>query len=169
MTGNVLTNDLYLNGQPGADTPTSFVSWDSFTGLYGTLVGNPDGSYSYTLGPVAQGLDDGDLPLVDTATYTMRDADGDPDTATLTITITGLNDTPTVTVDTGNPSNANDQVFEAGLPTGSAAAGNSEFAFGTFTLSDPDGLDDIASVTINGDTVAIGNLVAIVRRVRTGR
>ena len=31
MTGNVLTNDLHPNGQPGADTPTSFVSWDGST------------------------------------------------------------------------------------------------------------------------------------------
>ena len=50
-------------------------------------------------------------------------------------------------------------MFEAGLATGSAAAANSEFACGTFTLSDTDGLDDIASVTINGTTVPIGSLV----------
>ena len=81
----------------------------------------------------------------------MRDADGDPDTATLTITITGTNDTPTVTVDHRQSGGANDQVSEAGLATGSAAASNSEFAGGTFTLSDTDGLDDVASVTINGD------------------
>ena len=60
---------------------------------------------------------------------------------------------PTVTVNTGNPSNANDQVFEAGLATGSAAASNSEFATGTFTLSDTDGLDDLVSVTVNGTTL----------------
>ena len=101
--------------------------------------------------------------------YTVQDGDGDTATATLTITITGVNDTPTVTVDSGNPSNANDQVFEAGLPAGSAAAGNSEFAFGTFTLSDPDGLDDIASVTINGNTVRSAVLWPVVQPVRTAR
>ena len=124
-----------------------------------TCVIHQDGSYSYTLGgsgtntAAVQALDSHDAPLQDAFTYTITDGDGDTSTATLTVSIFGTNDTPTVTVDTGNPSNANDQVFEAGLATGSAAAGNSEFAFGTFTLSDPDGLDDIASVTINGDTV----------------
>ena len=49
-TGNVLTNDLHPNGQPGADTPRSFVSWNgSTTATYGTFVANPDGTYSYTL------------------------------------------------------------------------------------------------------------------------
>ena len=31
ITGNVLTNDLHANGQPGADTPTSLVSWNGST------------------------------------------------------------------------------------------------------------------------------------------
>ena len=159
--GNVLTNDLHPNGQPGADTPRSFVSWNgSTTGTYGTFVANPDGTYSYTLNngnALVQGLDNGQS-LTETFNYTMQDADGDTDTATLTITITGANDTPTVTVDPGNPQGANDVVSEAGLANGSAAASNSEFAVGTFTLSDPDGLDDIASVTINGNTVLIANL-----------
>ena len=99
----------------------------------------------------------------------MQDADGDTDTATLTITITGAERRADGDGDTGNPSNANDQVFEAGLATGSAAAADSEFAFGTFTLSDPDGLDDIATVTINGDTVATGSLVSHVFNGAHGR
>ena len=65
-----------------------------------------------------------------------------------------------MTVDTLNPGGANDVVSEAGLSNGSAAASNSEFAGGTFTLSDADGLDDVASVTINGTTVQIANLVS---------
>ena len=80
----------------------------------------------------------------------MQDADGDTGTATLTITINGANDGPTVTVDPGNPLGANDLVYEAGLAAGSNAASTSEFATGTFTLADPDGLDDLVSVTIDG-------------------
>ncbi len=46
---------------------------------------------------------------------------------------------------------ANDQVLEAGLNgSGSAAAGNGEFAGGTFTLADADGLADLQSVMITG-------------------
>ena len=99
--GNVLTNDLHPNGQPGADTPRSFVSWNgSTTGTYGTFVANPDGTYSYTLNngnALVQGLDNGES-LTETFNYTMQDADGDTDTATLTITITGANDAPTLVV-----------------------------------------------------------------------
>ena len=61
--GNVLTNDLHPNGQPGADTPTSFVSWDSAAVSYGTFGDPGDGSYSYTLNNAnarLQGLDDGE-------------------------------------------------------------------------------------------------------------
>ncbi|MDM8351260.1 VCBS domain-containing protein, partial [Pseudomonas sp. sp1636] len=159
ITGNVLTNDLHPNGQPGADTPTSFVSWSSTAATYGTFSDTGNGTYSYSLNnanPAVQGLDAGES-LSETFSYTMQDADGDTDTATLTITITGSNDVPKVVVDPGNDG-ANDRVFEAGLSQGSDAASNSEFASGSFTLSDADGLDDLQSVTINGVTVAIGSL-----------
>ena len=164
ITGNVLTNDLHPNGQPGADTPTSFVSWASTAANYGTFTDTGNGTYSYVLDntkPLVQGLD-GNETLTETFSYTMRDADGDLDTATLTITITSTNDTPSLVVDQGNPPGANDQVFESGLAAGSAAASDGEFATGTFTLSDADGLDDIESVTITGlaaSTVLIGSLV----------
>ena len=150
ITGNVLTNDLHPNGQPGADTPTSFVSWASTAANYGTFTDTGNGTYRYVLNntnPLVQGLD-GNETLTETFSYTMRDADGDLDTATLTITITSTNDTPSLVVDQGNPLGANDQVFESGLAAGSAAASDGELATGTFTLSDADGLDDIASVTI---------------------
>ena len=111
-----------------------------------------NGGYSYTLNNAnarCRGWTVGQT-LTETFSYTMQDADGDTDTAMLTITINGANDAPTVTVDTGNPLNANDLVHEAGLAAGSDAASTSEFATGTFTLADPDGLDDLVSVTIDG-------------------
>ncbi|MDX1269426.1 MAG: VCBS domain-containing protein, partial [Oceanisphaera sp.] len=159
ISGNVLSNDLHPNGQPGADTPTSFVGWASTAATYGTFTDTGNGTYSYSLNnanPAVQGLDAGES-LSETFSYTMQDADGDTATATLTITITGSNDVPVLTVDPGNQG-ANDRVFEAGLAQGSDAVSNSEFASGTFTLSDADGLDDLQSVTINGVTVAIGSL-----------
>ncbi|SMP86468.1 hypothetical protein SAMN06313486_10310 [Epsilonproteobacteria bacterium SCGC AD-308-P11] len=66
---------------------------------------------------------------------------------------TGTNDAPTISV-----SGVNDLAYESGLATGSNADANTEFANGTFTISDPDGLHQITSVTINGTTIAIANL-----------
>ncbi|WP_032904126.1 VCBS domain-containing protein, partial [Mesorhizobium sp. LNJC380A00] len=109
VNGNVLTNDVHANNQPGADTPTSFVSWDgSTTGAHGTFAPNGDGTYTYTLNnadPAVQALDVGQT-LTETFNYTMKDADGDTDTATLTITINGTNDVPQIVVDQGNPAGA---------------------------------------------------------------
>src|SRR3990167_4837017 len=159
ITGSVLDNDLHANGQPGADAPNSFVAWSSTAASFGTFTDTGNGTYSFLLdnsNPLVQGLGEGET-LTETFSYTMRDADGDTDTATLSITITGSNDIPCISVDPGNEG-GNDQVFEAGLASGSNAAGNSEFASGTFSLSDADGLDDLQSVTINGTTVAIGSL-----------
>ncbi|MGH8436885.1 MAG: retention module-containing protein, partial [Pseudomonas sp.] len=158
ISGEVLGNDV-----TGADTPTSFVAWGSTAASFGTFTDTGNGTYSYSLdnaNPAVQALDSGQS-LTETFTYTMQDADGDLDTATLTITINGSNDTPQITVDPGNEG-GNDQVFEAGLSSGSNAAANSEFASGTFSLSDADGLDDLQSVTINGVTVALSSLVGSV-------
>ncbi|WP_238474226.1 VCBS domain-containing protein [Pseudomonas cavernicola] len=166
LSGEVLSNDLHANGQPGADTPISFVAWGSTAASFVSFTDTGSGTYSYSLNnanPAVQALDSGES-LTETFSYTMQDADGDTDTATLTITITGSNDGPQITVDSGNPGSegGNDQVFEAGLAAGSNAASDSEFATGTFSLSDADGPDDLQSVTINGTTVALGSLVGSV-------
>ena len=153
-SGNVLANDAV-----GADAGPVVTTAGTFSGSYGQLTLGADGAYSYALdsgNPLVQGLDDGES-LTETFAYTMTDGDGDTSSATLTLTIVGSNDGPSVTVDPGNQG-GNDVVFEAGLPAGSNAAADSEFAGGTFTLSDADGLGDLQSVTINGVTVAIGSL-----------
>ncbi|PAU53757.1 hypothetical protein BZL42_22065 [Pseudomonas indica] len=154
VAGNVLDND-----SAGADGGKTVTTPGTSSGSYGQFVLGADGAYTYTLNtanPLVQGLDSGET-LTETFSYTMRDADGDESTATVTVTIVGSNDVPGLTVDPGN-GGANDVVFESGLPAGSDAGANSEFASGTFTLSDADGLDDLQSVTINGVTVAIGSL-----------
>ncbi len=133
------------------------VGGTALVGTHGTLSLAADGTYTYTLTSDQSGLDEGES-VTDTFTYTLTDADGDPDQAELVITIIGSNDGPEIEVDPGNPQGGNDQVFEAGLSTGSDAASASEFAEGTFAVSDPDGLDDIVSVTINGEVIAIGDL-----------
>ena len=107
---------------------------------------------------MAQQLDDGET-WTETFDYTIRDTDGDISTATLTITIEGRNDRPTITVMTGNRWNANDVVDEAAMPSGSDPDSNAEYAYGTFKVADPDGLEDIKNVTINGETFLIAELV----------
>src|SRR5262249_39775302 len=60
ITGNVLTNDLHPNGQPGADAPRSFVGWSSTAANFGTFTDTGNGTYSYTLNngnALVQGLD----------------------------------------------------------------------------------------------------------------
>ena len=69
-----------------------------------------------------------------------------------------INEPPHITTDPGNVQGGNDVVYEAGIPGGSASGTNTEFASGTFTISDPDGLGDIQSITINGITIPIVNL-----------
>ena len=156
VTGGVLGNDI-----TGADVPAAFVAWTDTAASYGTFTDTGGGTYSYALNnsdPRVQGLDQGQS-LTETFTYTMKDADGDPRVATLTISINGSNDVPVIVVDPGNPGGANDQVFEAALsPNGSNPTSNGEFAYGQFTLSDADGLDDLVSVTINGTTVLLADL-----------
>ncbi|MFP6849525.1 MAG: retention module-containing protein [Pseudomonas sp.] len=164
VSGNVLVNDT-----AGNDLGKAFVGWNNgansaaLTELarYGSLVLEPSsGNYSFVL----DNADPDVINLVDGQTisqsllYTMRDADGDISTAELTITIVGSNSGPEINIDPGNQG-TNDHVYEAGLNgVGSAAASDSEFASGTFQLSDPDGLADLESVTIDGQLILIGDL-----------
>ncbi|TPL40602.1 type I secretion C-terminal target domain-containing protein, partial [Mesorhizobium sp. B2-4-6] len=76
----------------------------------------------------------------------------------VSVVIHGTNDVPTITGDTGNPGGANDVVYEAGLPAGSKVGPTTIEVGGTFKISDPDGLSDVASVTIKGTTILIANL-----------
>ncbi len=103
-------------------------------------------------------LDEGET-LSFTFPYTIADPSGLTATANVTIIVEGVNDPPTITTDPGNPEGANDMVYEAGLsPHGTNAAADSEFAYGSFKVADPDGLDDLVSVTINGTEIAIADL-----------
>ncbi|WDZ81077.1 type I secretion C-terminal target domain-containing protein (plasmid) [Ensifer adhaerens] len=74
------------------------------------------------------------------------------------------NDNPSIIPDGGgsDPSGivvSDRQVDEAGLASGSRAGDGSASVSGVFTISDPDGLGDISSLTINGQTFAIGGFV----------
>jgi VCBS repeat-containing protein len=95
VTGNVLTNDT----DPAADSdPAGFTvtTTGTFTGTYGTLVLNGDGTYSYELddaNAAVQALHQGES-LQEVFNYTMNDGDGGLSSSSLTITINGVNDSP---------------------------------------------------------------------------
>ncbi|MBU3568582.1 Ig-like domain-containing protein, partial [Polynucleobacter alcilacus] len=82
--------------------------------------------------------------------------DGDTSTQHVTITITGANDSASVTVANDVLANAPDStVYEAGLPTGSNAASNTETATGSFTVSASDGIKELV---VGGTTLSLADL-----------
>jgi VCBS repeat-containing protein len=92
--GGVLANDFDFDG----DALT--VTAGTFTGTYGTLTLNANGTYSYTVNASAQGLDDGEN-VTDSFNYTVSDNDGS-DTGALIFHIAGLNDAPVASDDTAS-------------------------------------------------------------------
>lgn len=152
VSGNVLTNDV-----SGADSGKMVTSIGTFSGNYGTLVLNWDGSYTYTLSTdpatqaILQGLSGGQS-LTDTFNYPMKDGDGDTSASALTITINGANDGVTIT---GLDVNGGElSVDEDDLIDGSDTAPKDSLTdTGTFTFSAVDG---VGSVKIDGVTVNLG-------------
>ncbi|QLI81006.1 retention module-containing protein [Chitinibacter fontanus] len=166
-SGNVLQNLTHSGAPSGefsdkADTDLdgdtlTVTTVGTFVGTYGTLVLNSDGSYTYTLdhtNAAVNALDDGET-LKDTFNYTVSDGDLS-DSANLVITVFGTNDGPSVNVNTDA---VGDQVDEAALALGSTPLSDAEWAAGSFTLADVDGLDDIQGIKIvsNGNTITFSD------------
>ena len=76
------------------------VTGGTFTGTYGTLTLNANGTYSYTLFASAQALAQGEN-VQDSFNYTVSDNDGS-DTGALVFHIAGVNDAPTANPDDGH-------------------------------------------------------------------
>ncbi|WP_438301007.1 retention module-containing protein [Pseudomonas sp. NMS19W] len=153
LTGNVLTNDVQ-----GADrVPTGPVTAGTFTGTYGTLVLNADGSYTYTVNP-----NDADFKNLhgggngtETFTYTITDSDGDTSTANLVLQIHN-NDDPVVI--SGLDVNGGElTVFEKNLSTGSAPDATALTQSGTFTIT---ALDGVTTLTVGGIAVVTNGVAA---------
>ncbi len=162
VLGNVLDND-----DSGPDLPLRFVSWQVGVALEGTngsrqvntdfgvLTLNPDGSFDFELAraiPLLRALDE-DQRVDLSFGYTIEDSNGDQSSATLTITIVGRNDGPTVEISFPQSEGGLTQVFERGLPGGSGAGDGSTVVNGNFQLGDPDGLDDLKSLSVGGLTL----------------
>jgi VCBS repeat-containing protein len=89
---SVKDNDFDFEGQPLTVTP------GVFTGTYGTLTLNANGTYSYTLFASAQALAQGQN-VTDSFNYTLSDGSS-TDTGALVFHIAGVNDAPVAHADT---------------------------------------------------------------------
>jgi hypothetical protein len=90
------------------------------------------------------------MTLTDSFTYTLNDGDGDADPATVVVTLRGSDDPPVITGLTPAASGGDATVDEDDLASGSDAVKESLTATGTFTISAPDGVDDL---TVGGIVV----------------
>jgi len=153
LTGNVLTNDVQ-----GADrVPTGPVTPGTFTGTYGTLVLNANGTYTYTLN-----TNDTDFKNLhgggngtETFAYTITDADGDTSTANLILQIHN-NDDPVI-IDGLNVEGGELTVNESNLSDGSASNANALTQSGTFTIT---ALDGVTTLTVGGIAVVTNGVAA---------
>ncbi len=153
LTGNVLSNDVQ-----GADrVPTGPVTAGTFTGTFGTLVLNANGTYTYTLN-----TGDADFKALhgggngtETFTYTITDSDGDTSTANLVLQIHN-NDDP-VLINGLNAEGGELTVYEKNLSTGSAPDANALTQSGTFTIT---AMDGVTTLTVGGIAVVTNGVAA---------
>ncbi|MED7668656.1 retention module-containing protein [Pseudomonas moraviensis subsp. stanleyae] len=153
LTGNVLTNDIQ-----GADrVPTGPVTPGTFTGTYGTLVLNADGTYTYTLNTSDVDFKNlhGGGNGTETFAYTITDADGDTSSANLVLQIHN-NDDP-VTIDGLNVAGGELTVYEKNLSDGSAPDTGALTHNGTFTIT---ALDGVTTLTVGGIAVVTNGVAA---------
>jgi trimeric autotransporter adhesin len=114
-TGNVLANDTDVD----RGTVLSVANAGVFTGQFGTLTLNADGSYSYALDNASLGVQSLAEGQVVTETFAYQATDGIVATpSTLTVTITGTNDAPVVAVPLSDTSTLEDQPFSFTVPAG---------------------------------------------------
>ncbi|WP_092167369.1 Ig-like domain-containing protein, partial [Pseudomonas sp. NFACC37-1] len=129
----------------------------TFTGTYGTLVLNADGSYTYTLNTADadfKGLHGGGNGS-ETFTYTLTDADGDTSTANLVLQVHNNDDPVVITgLDTegGELSLQEKNLSDGSSPDASALTQN-----GTFTVT---ALDGVQTLSVGGINVVVGGVSA---------
>ncbi len=138
-TGSVSISDVDFN-QTAAIASVNGIgftgSFTSYSGLYGTLGLNSNGSWAYTLDngrSATQALAAGQQ-VVETFTVTARDPLSATGTGNITINVTGANDTPSVSSATGS-------VTEDASPNTTN---------GSIVLSDADTGDVVRVINVNG-------------------
>ncbi|MBL0797790.1 retention module-containing protein, partial [Pseudomonas sp. B7] len=150
LTGNVLTNDVQGADRVPVGENAGPITAGTFTGTYGTLVLNANGTYTYTLN-----TSDADFKALhgggngtETFTYTLTDADGDTSTANLVLQIHN-NDDPVII--NGLDVNGGElTVYEKNLGDGSSPDAPALTQSGTFTIT---ALDGVTTLTIGGIAV----------------
>lgn len=129
------TNNTVTLSQSVALTTTTALSFSqgpgTFTGQYGSLVLNADGSYTYTPTANNPALNEGQT-ATDSFTYTMQDAAGLTSKATLTVTVlgSGTND-PDAVADTASA------VEDGAAATGNVVTANDTTPGGTNITTNP--------------------------------
>ncbi|KAE9638378.1 retention module-containing protein [Pseudomonas sp. PB103] len=157
LVGNVLDNDVQGADRVPTGPNAGPITAGTFTGTYGTLVLNANGTYTYTVNP-----NDADFKNLhgggngtETFTYTINDSDGDTSTANLVLQIHN-NDDPVVI--SGLDVNGGElTVYEKNLSTGSAPDATALTQSGTFTIT---ALDGVTTLTIGGIAVVTNGVAA---------
>ncbi|KPH00001.1 retention module-containing protein [Pseudomonas sp. RIT-PI-r] len=157
LTGNVLTNDVQGADRVPTGPDAGPITPGTFTGTYGTLVLNANGTYTYTLN-----TNDADFKNLhgggngtETFTYTLTDADGDTSTANLVLQIHN-NDDPVI-INGLNVEGGELTVYEKNLTDGSAPDSTALTQNGTFTIT---ALDGVTTLTVGGIAVVTNGVAA---------
>ncbi|WP_414923008.1 beta strand repeat-containing protein, partial [Pseudomonas sp. IT-P294] len=157
LNGNVLTNDVQGADHVATGPNAGPITPGTFTGTYGTLVLNANGTYTYTLN-----TNDADFKNLhgggngtETFTYTLTDADGDTSTANLVLNVHN-NDDP-VTLNGLNVSGGELTVYEKNLSDGTSPNAPALTQSGTFTVT---ALDGLQTLDVGGIHVVVGGVAA---------
>ncbi|MFJ7793487.1 retention module-containing protein [Pseudomonas sp. NPDC096950] len=157
LNGNVLTNDVQGADRVTTGPASGPITPGTFTGTYGTLVLNANGTYTYTLN-----TSDADFKALhgngngtETFTYTITDADGDTSTANLVLNIHN-NDDP-VTLNGLDINGGELTVYEKNLSDGTSPNTPALTQSGTFTVT---ALDGLQTLDVGGIHVVVGGVAA---------
>ncbi|MHC8304924.1 retention module-containing protein [Pseudomonas sp. PB3P13] len=157
LTGSVLPNDAQGADRIAVGPNSGPIIGGTFTGTYGTLVLNANGTYTYTLN-----TGDADFKALtgggngtETFTYTLTDADGDTSTADLILDIHN-NDDPVV-IDGLTLAGGELTVREQNLGDGTSPDAPALTQSGTFTIT---ALDGVQTLTVGGIAVVTAGVAA---------
>lgn len=137
-SGNLLLNDTDRDGDVLVIASINGITSGNVTGIYGTLVWNSNGSYSYKPNLQLDSLKAGES-VTEVFTETVSDGNGGSATASLTITINGENGIPVIVADVNS-------TIETTMIDETSGSGNL-----LSNDSDPDG-DVLTIVSLNGST-----------------
>ncbi|MGX1187717.1 VCBS repeat-containing protein [Pseudomonas sp. F-14 TE3623] len=157
LTGSVLPNDIQGADRIATGSDSGPVIGGTFNGTYGTLVLNPNGTYTYTLNTSDADFKalNGGGNATENFVYTLTDSDGDTSTATLVLNIQN-NDDP-VTLDGLNVNGGELNVYEKNLSDGTSPNTPALTQSGTFTVT---ALDGLQTLTVGGIAVVTGGVAA---------